>query len=310
MPIPEMKRCVIATRESRLALWQAEHVRSRLSALHPGLEVVLLGMTTRGDQVLDRPLAQVGGKGLFIKELETALESGAADLAVHSMKDVPAELPPGFALEVIDARADARDALVSNRYRSLAELPHGAVVGTSSARRASQIKARFPHLELRSLRGNVETRLRKLDAGDYAVIVLAAAGLRRLGLEARITSLIDPVESLPAVGQGALAAEFRVDRPDVAELVAGLVDAPTRSCVLAERAFSHRLAGSCEVPLAGHATVDGDRLLLRGLVAMPDGSRVVRGEVTGHPADAVSLGESLAERLIAQGARSILDSLG
>lgn len=300
---------MIATRESRLALWQAEHVQTRLRELYPQLEVALLGMTTRGDQVLDRPLAQIGGKGLFVKELETALAEGRADLAVHSMKDVPMTLPDGFALDVFGPREDARDALVSNRYRSLAELPPGAVVGTSSLRRECQIRAKYPHLEISSLRGNVETRLRKLDEGQYSAIVLAAAGLRRLGLGGRIAALLDTAESLPAVGQGALAVEFRSDRPDVAALLEAYRDPPTRACVTAERAFSHKLAGSCDVPLAGHADLVGGQLRLRGLVATRDGSRLVQDEVRGAGADATRLGEALAERLLDRGAQAILETL-
>jgi hydroxymethylbilane synthase len=309
MSVPPLDNCVIATRESRLALWQAEHVQTRLRELYPQLVVSLLGMTTRGDQVLDRPLAQIGGKGLFVKELETALAEGRADLAVHSMKDVPMTLPDGFSLDVFGPREDARDALVSNRYRSLVELPPGAVVGTSSLRRECQIRARYPHLEVKSLRGNVETRLRKLDEGHYAVIVLAAAGLRRLGLGDRIAALLDTAESLPAVGQGALAVEYRTDRPDVAALLEAYRDPATFACVTAERAFSRKLAGSCDVPLAGHADLADGRLRIRGLVATRDGSRLVQDEVRGAADDAAALGEALAGRLLDRGAQAILETL-
>jgi len=309
MSVPLPKSCVIATRESRLAMWQAEHVRARLRTLYPQLEVTLLGMTTRGDQVLDRPLAQIGGKGLFVKELETAMFEGRADIAVHSMKDVPMTLPDGFALDVFGPREDARDALVSTRYRSLAEMPEGAVVGTSSLRRECQIRSRYPHLAVASLRGNVETRLRKLDEGQYAAIVLAAAGLRRLGLGDRIAALLDTSDSLPAVGQGALAIEYRSDRGDVAAMLAPTRDAETVACVTAERAYSHRLAGSCDVPLAGFARMEGAELVLRGLVATRDGARLVKDEVRGDPASAQRIGENLAQRLLERGADAILESL-
>jgi hydroxymethylbilane synthase len=300
---------VIATRESALALWQARHIQSRLAALYPRTEFALLGMTTQGDQILDSPLARIGGKGLFIKELEDALQQGRADLAVHSMKDVPMQLLPGFSLAAITEREDPRDAFVSNNFRSLEELPPGSVVGTASLRRESQIRARFPRLEVRTLRGNVQTRLRKLDEGQYAAIILAAAGLKRLGLEERITRLLPPDESLPAVGQGALGIECMEGRADVAGLLAALNDADTAACVRAERAMSRALAGSCQVPLGGFAELDGTRLRLRGFVATPDGRRMARSEAEGPAERPEALGETLAQKLRTLGADEILASL-
>jgi hydroxymethylbilane synthase len=300
---------VIATRESALALWQARHVQAELQRLYPGRSVSILGMTTEGDRNLGSSLAKIGGKGLFVKELEDALADGRADIAVHSMKDVPMHLPPGFALAATLERADPRDAFVSNRYRGLAELPAGARVGTSSLRRECQLRANFPQLLIEPLRGNVQTRLRKLDEGQYDAIILAAAGLKRLGLSGRITALLQPAQSLPAVGQGALGIECREERADVFELLAPLVHAPTRQCVLAERAFSRALAGSCNVPLAGFAEIEGGQLRLRGLVGAPDGSRVIRGEAAGDPAAAETLGEALAAELRSRGAADILSAL-
>lgn len=302
-------RVVIATRESALALWQARHIQSRLAALYPRTEFALLGMTTQGDQILDSPLARIGGKGLFIKELEDALQQGRADLAVHSMKDVPMQLLPGFALAAITEREDPRDAFVSKNFRSLEELPPGSVVGTASLRRESQIRARFPRLEVRTLRGNVQTRLRKLDEGQYAAIILAAAGLKRLGLGERITRLLPPDESLPAVGQGALGIECMEGRADMAGLLAALNDADTAACVRAERAMSRALAGSCQVPLGGFAELNGARLRLRGFVATPDGSRMARSEAEGPADRPEALGETLAQKLRALGADEILASL-
>lgn len=302
-------RLVIATRESRLALWQAEHVRARLQALYPACSVELLGLTTRGDQILDRPLAKVGGKGLFIKELETALLDGSADLAVHSMKDVPMDMAPEFALAAILERELPLDAFVSNRYASLDDLPPGAVVGTSSLRREAQLHARHPYLAVSPLRGNLDTRLRKLDEGQFDAIILAAAGLTRLGLAERIRSVIPADESLPAVGQGAIGIEVRADRHDLIALLAPLADAPTNCCVRAERAVSRALAGSCEVPLGAHARLDGDTLHLTGFVACPDGSRIARAELAGPAAEPEALGQALAEQLRAQGAAEILAAL-
>lgn len=302
-------RIVIASRESKLALWQAEHVQAQLRALYPDCAVSIFGMTTRGDQILDRTLNKVGGKGLFVKELEQALERGEADIAVHSMKDVPAELPAGFALMVAGKREDPRDAFVSNRYSSLSELPVGAIVGTSSLRRESQLRARFAHLRVEPLRGNVETRLRKLDEGQYAAIILAAAGLIRLGLAQRVRATLEPEHSIPAVGQGALGIEYRADRDDIADWLAPLAHSDTMFAVMAERAFSKRLGGSCEVPLGCYATRDGDDLMLSGFVAAPDGTKLVRASLQGSIARAEELGIDLAQQLIAQGAGDILAAL-
>ncbi|MBK7900305.1 MAG: hydroxymethylbilane synthase [Azonexus sp.] len=301
---------VIASRESRLALWQAEHVRDRLSALNPGATVSILGMTTQGDQILDRPLAQIGGKGLFIKELEVAMAEGRADLAVHSMKDVPMVMPEGFVLAAISERENPRDAFVSNRYASLDDLPAGAVVGTSSLRREALLRARYPQLEIRSLRGNLDTRLRKLDEGQYDAIILAGAGLIRLGLKDRIRSLLTPEQSLPAPGQGALGIELVAGAGAMAAVVAPLNDAVTAQCVRAERAFSRALGGSCQVPLGAYAIIEDDgRLWLRGFVATPDGKDMVAGELRGDPAADEALGQELADRLRTQGAGAILEKL-
>lgn len=301
----------IATRESALALWQANHVRDQLLRLYPGLEVEILGMTTEGDRRLGGSLAKIGGKGLFVKELENALAEQRADIAVHSMKDVPMHLPAGFRIAAVSEREDPRDAFVATRYRGLHELPAGGAVGTSSLRRESQIRARFPHLEVLPLRGNVNTRLRKLDEGQYAAVILAAAGLRRLGLEARITALLAPEESLPAAGQGALGIECREERGDLVQLLAPLNHVETAWCVQAERAVSRALSGSCVVPLGAYARREGDAVRLRGFVASPDGVRMVRGEVvcTSMQRDPESLGLELAELLAAGGAREILAAL-
>lgn len=302
----EPQRLVIATRASRLALWQAEHVRSRLQALYPACAVELLTLTTRGDQILDRTLSKVGGKGLFVKELETALLDGRADLAVHSLKDVPVELQPPFELCTVLERADPRDAFVSNDYASLAELPDGAVVGTSSLRRESQLRARHPHLRVQPLRGNLDTRLGKLDRGEYAAIILAAAGLQRLELGGRIRSLIDPADSLPAAGQGALGIEIRDGRPELRAWLAPLAHPDTMACAAAERAVSRVLGGSCQVPLAAYARVQQGRLSLQALVASPDGTRIVRAEGQGAAAQAADIGTDVARRLLAEGAQDIL----
>lgn len=303
------QRIVIASRESALAMWQARHVRSHLTALYPGADVIILGLTTEGDRRLGASLAQIGGKGLFVKELEDALLARRADLAVHSLKDVPMTLAAGLVLAAIIERADPRDAFVSRQYQRLTDLPAAARVGTSSLRRASQLRARHPGLRIEPLRGNVPTRLRKLDAGDYEAIVLAAAGLKRLGLEDRITALLSPEESLPAVGQGALALECRADRSDVRAWLEPLHHAATAACVAAERSFSRALAGSCNVPLGGYAELSGARLRLRGFVATPDGTRIVSGEAQG-PVDAPdALGQTLAAKLRKQGAAEILAAL-
>jgi len=307
---PSPERIVIATRESRLALWQAEHVKARLEALYPACRVELLGMTTRGDQILDRPLAKIGGKGLFVKELEAALLDGQADIAVHSMKDVPMQLGEPFALPCISAREVPLDAFVSNRYANLGELPPGAVVGTSSLRRESQLHARYPYLGVTSLRGNLDTRLRKLDEGQYDAIILAAAGLKRLGLADRIRAELSAEDSLPAAGQGALGIECLAGRPEVAAWLAPLNDADTSACVRAERAVARALAGSCEVPLGAYAEMRAGALWLRGFVALPDGSRMVRAERESRAEDAEALGLALAEDLRAQGAEEILAELG
>ncbi len=302
-------RLVIASRESRLALWQAEHIRSRLAACYAEAQVDILGMTTRGDQILDRPLAAIGGKGLFIKELEVAMAEGRADLAVHSLKDVPMDMPDGFVLAAIPAREIPFDALVSPRYASLSELPPGAVVGTSSLRRAALLRARLPQLRIESLRGNLDTRLRKLDAGDYDAIILAAAGLIRLGLSGRIRAVLSAEESLPAPGQGALGIEIPAGRPELARWLAPLADAATTVCVSAERAFSRALGGSCQIPLGAYATLEAETLHLRGFLATPDGRRMVQGELSGAPTEAEALGRTLATRLRAEGGESILAEL-
>lgn len=290
-------------------MWQAEHIRDRLRALHAGCVVDILGMTTRGDQILDVTLSKIGGKGLFVKELEVALEAGRADLAVHSMKDVPMELPPGFTLAVIGEREDPRDAFVSSRYAHLSDLPPGSVVGTSSLRREAQLRARYPHLVVKPLRGNVGTRLKKLDEGQFDAILLAAAGLKRLGLGARIRSLLSVEDSIPAAGQGALGIEIRSDRDDVAELLAPLDHPETAACVRAERQVSRVLGGSCQVPLGAHAVLDGGILRIAGFVARPDGSAFIHDRAEGDPADPEAVGQILADRLLAQGARAVLDSI-
>jgi len=302
-------RLVIASRESALAMWQAEHIRDRLRALYPQTEVSILGMTTQGDQILDVSLSKIGGKGLFVKELETALEDGRADLAVHSLKDVPMNMPEGFVLAAIGEREDPHDAFVSNQYENLAALPAGSVVGTSSLRRESQLRARFPHLIVEPLRGNVQTRLRKLDEGQYAAIILAAAGLKRLGLGERIRNIISSEDSLPAVGQGALGIECRADRADVIAALQPLHHPDTAACVLAERAMSRVLAGSCQVPLGGFAEVQNGKLRMRGFVASPDGVCMVHADLTGDIADPEALGKRIADALLAQGAGEILAAL-
>ncbi len=305
----EPTRLVIASRESVLALWQARHVQTLLGELYPRMALSILGMTTEGDRKLDASLAKIGGKGLFVKELEEAIQGGRADIAVHSLKDVPMHLPEGFMLGAILARADACDALVSNKFASLSALPAGARVGTSSLRRESQLRVKYPRLKIEPLRGNVQTRLRKLDDGDYDAIILAAAGLRRLALEQRITAVLTPDEMLPAVGQGALAIECRSTRTDLLALLKPLHDHATAQCVYAERALSRALAGSCNVPLAGYAEISGTQLRLRGYVGAPDGTRQVSAQIEGAAADAETLGRALAQRLKALGADNILAAL-
>ncbi|MDR2624967.1 MAG: hydroxymethylbilane synthase [Zoogloeaceae bacterium] len=300
---------VIASRESRLALWQAEHIRARLAALYGDARVRVLGMTTQGDQILDRPLAQIGGKGLFIKELEAAMQAGRADLAVHSLKDVPMEMPPGFLLAAICARENPLDALVCHRYATLSDLPSGAIVGTSSLRREAVLRRRYPHLVIQSLRGNLDTRLKKLDEGQYDAIILAAAGLIRLGLAARIRALLPAEESLPAPGQGALGLEICAGREDAAAWIAPLHDAATAHCVRAERAFSRALGGSCQIPLGGYALLQEGELWLRGFIASPDGKNMLEGETRGHPEEDEALGVALAKELRRRGADAILAAL-
>lgn len=296
----------IATRKSPLALWQADYVRDRLIALNPGLRVELIKMTTQGDKILDTPLAKVGGKGLFVKELEQGMLRGDADLAVHSMKDVPVELPAGLHLAAICEREDPRDAFVSNHFKNLDDLPQGARVGTSSLRRQCQLRARRPDLQILDLRGNVNSRLKKLDDELYDCIILAAAGLKRLGFEQRITSFIETEQSLPAIGQGAVGIECRQEDPRINALLAPLNHALTRTCVEAERAMNHRLQGGCQVPIGGYAVLEKDSLWLRGLVGSPDGTRTIRGEIRGPQDKAAELGISLANDLLARGAEAIL----
>ena len=299
----------IATRKSPLALWQAEHVRDRLLALHPGLQVELLKMSTQGDRILDSPLAKIGGKGLFVKELEQGLLDGRADLAVHSMKDVPAELPDGLCLGAILDREDPRDAFVSVQYPGVDDLPEGARVGTSSLRRQCQLRARRPDLQILDLRGNVGTRLGKLDAGDYDAIVLACAGLKRLGLSERITHALTPEEMLPAIAQGVIGIECRADDRRVRDLIEPLNHAATAQRTAAERAMNAALAGGCQAPVAGYSLLNDGVIELRGLVGQPDGSEVIRGDIRGPAEQAAALGKQLAEDLLARGADTILAEL-
>jgi hydroxymethylbilane synthase len=299
----------IATRQSRLALWQAEHVAALLRNKHPELKVELVPMTTQGDRILDRPLADIGGKGLFIKELELAMSEQRADIAVHSMKDVPSDMPPGFMLAAMLPRADPRDAFVSVRYQTFASLPQGARVGTSSLRRQCQLKHARPDLELITLRGNVDTRLRKLDENNYDAIILAAAGLIRLGLESRITEYFSAAQSVPAVGQGIIGIECRDDDPRNIAYVRALNDTQSWQCCVAERSFAQRLEGSCQSPIAGFATLSGEQLQLHGVIGSPDGSEMYRGSHTGTVADAEAIGVRLAEELLKDGAGSLLERL-
>lgn len=296
----------IATRDSLLALWQADYVSAALKTAHPGLEVELIKMKSRGDKILDTPLAKIGGKGLFVKELEEGMLRGDADIAVHSMKDVPMEFPEGLHLAVICDREDPRDAFVSNTYQSLDQLPEGAIVGTSSLRRQCQLLDIRPDLQIRFLRGNVQTRLRKLDDGEYDAIILASAGLIRLELGERITDFIETTAMLPAVGQGAVGIECRVDDDEIHRLLAPLNHAETFTRVSAERAMNHRLEGGCQVPIAGFAELNGDQISMRGLVGEPDGTKSIRAEINGPAAEAISLGEKLADDLLSQGAGEIL----
>jgi hydroxymethylbilane synthase len=299
----------IATRKSPLAMWQAEHVSALLTELHPGLEIRIVGMTTKGDKILDAPLAKVGGKGLFVKELEQGMLDGEADIAVHSMKDVPVDFPEGLHLAVIMDREDPRDAFVSNLYQDLDSLPEGACVGTSSLRRQCQLADRRPDLRIEPLRGNVNTRLAKLDAGEYDAIILAAAGLMRLGFESRIRGRIAPEDSLPAIGQGAIGIECRRADPRTNDMIARLHHRETAERVLAERAMNARLHGGCQVPIAGHAVIEGDRLRLKGLVGTPDGARILRAESEGPRDEPEAIGTRVADDLLAQGAGEILSAL-
>ena len=300
----------IATRKSPLALWQAEEVARQLKIHHPDIEIEFIKMTTKGDKILDAPLAKVGGKGLFVKELEQGMLDGDADIAVHSMKDVPMEFPPGLHLPIIMEREDPRDAFVSNNFASLNDLPDNARIGTSSLRRQLQIKEAMPHAEMLDLRGNVNSRLQKLDNGDYDAIILASAGLIRLGFEDRIRSRIEPEQSLPAIGQGAVGIECRENDERIMSLLAPLNHADTHTRLTAERAMNHRLNGGCQVPIAGFAILEGDNIYLRGLVGRPDGSEVVRNEIRGPARQAVELGTELADKLLSQGADAILRELG
>ena len=299
----------IATRQSPLALWQAHFVKDALQKAHPNLAVELVTMVTRGDVLLDTPLAKVGGKGLFVKELELAILEGRADLAVHSMKDVPVDFPDGLGLVTICEREDPRDAFVSNHYSSLQALPHGAIVGTCSLRRQCQIKEARPDIVIKELRGNVGTRLAKLDAGEFDAIVLAAAGLKRLKLEQRIASFISPEQSLPAVGQGAVGIECRLDDQRLLKLLEPLNHSDTYDRVLCERAMNLTLQGGCQVPIGSYTELEGDQIWLRALVGEPDGSQVIRGEIRGSRQQAERLGIELAQQLLEQGARDILNKL-
>ena len=304
-----MKTLKIATRQSPLALWQAEHIRARLEALHADLKVELVTFVTQGDKILDTPLAKIGGKGLFVKELEAALMDGRADLAVHSMKDVPMALPEGLSLSVICEREDPLDAFVSNTYESFDALPQGAKVGTSSLRRKCQILKARPDLEIIDLRGNVGTRLSKLDAGNYDAIILASAGLKRLGLAERIRHTITPEQSLPAVGQGALGLECRTDDQAVLDLILPLLHAETDACVRAERAFNAYLEGGCQVPIAGYATLSDGQISIEGRVGSVDGTTLLKARLKGDVADAEHLGVVLAQDLLSQGAGELLKAL-
>ncbi|MFZ7203335.1 hydroxymethylbilane synthase [Avibacterium avium] len=304
------KQIKIATRRSPLALWQANYIKDRLTQLYPQLTVELVPMVTKGDVILDTPLAKIGGKGLFVKELENALLNGEADIAVHSMKDVPMQFPAGLGLSVICKREDPRDAFVSNSYRTLDELPEGAVVGTSSLRRQCQLKALRPDLNIQSLRGNVGTRLSKLDNGDYDAIILASAGLIRLGMADRIASFIDTETSLPAAGQGAVGIECRTDDVETQQLLAPLADAETTACVLAERAMNNHLQGGCQVPIAGYAVIRDNQLYLKALVGKTDGSLIIRAENQSAVENSQELGVQVAESLLKQGANEILQALG
>jgi hydroxymethylbilane synthase len=304
-----LKTLRLGTRKSQLALWQAHYVRHELERHHPGLKVELVTMTTEGDRILDRNLAQIGGKGLFIKELETGLLDGRIDIAVHSLKDVTVGFPPGLHLAAVCEREDPHDAFLSSRYETLASLPPGARVGTSSLRRQCQLRAAYPQLQIHPLRGNVNTRLSRLDAGEYDAIILAVAGVKRLGLAARIRERLDPAVILPAVGQGAVCIECRIEDATTNALLAPLEHRATRLCVTAERSMNAHLQGGCQVPIGGYAELHGEVLHLRGLVGAPDGSRLLRAEARGPAAAAEALGQQLARELLARGAGDILDKV-
>lgn len=301
-------KLIIASRRSRLALWQANHIKESLEVNE--YQVEILGMTTQGDQILDQPLSSIGGKGLFIKELEVALQERRADLAVHSMKDMPMDLPDGFSLAAITRREDVRDAFVSNKFNSLAELPAGSIVGTSSLRRQGQLLRKFPLLKIKSLRGNLDTRLAKLDADEYDAIILAAAGLKRLGLDHRIRSEIDPKVIIPAAGQGALGIEILNDRPDLLEAVGALTDIETTICVRAERAFSKRLGGSCQLPIGAYAEIGQHQtFIMQGVIVMPDGSDIITANCKGPWKEAEKLGISMAEAMLARGGKKMIEKI-
>lgn len=299
----------IATRKSQLALWQAEHVASLLRSAHAGLQVELVPLSTKGDRIQDRSLAAIGGKGLFIKELEAALEDGRADIAVHSMKDVPGELPDGLTIAMVLPRADPCDALIANGAKGLQDLARGARVGTSSLRRQAQLLSARPDLKIEALRGNVDTRLRRLDSGELDAIILACAGLIRLGWESRITARLQPTECLPAVSQGIIGVECRTGDASTHALLEVLNDPDTRTAMDAERAFAGQLGGSCQSPIAAYAILQGNQLTLHGLVAEPDGSRLLRDSMVGNPSDAVQMGRQLADRVMAAGAGALLERL-
>ena len=304
-----IKKIIIASRESPLAMWQAEHIKTQLNLLYPDLTIQIKGFKTQGDIILDKSLATIGGKGLFIKELEQALLNKDADLAVHSMKDLPMNIMEDFQLAAITKREDPRDAFISELYNSLDDLPAGSVVGTSSLRRQSQIKAKYPHLEIRPLRGNLQTRLNKLKKGDYAAIILAAAGLIRLGLKEKITMFLETNISIPAVGQGALGIEILSGNEELHTLIKPLNDENSARCVLAERMVSRSLAGSCTVPLGAYAFIEKESLIINGFVATPDGNHFIHAETKGDKAQFYSLGESLSQLLIDQGAKELLSEL-
>lgn len=304
-----MKTITIATRESQLAMWQATHIQTQLQSLHPELTIHILGMTTKGDQILNKALSKIGGKGLFVKELETALLEGRADIAVHSMKDVPMLLPEGLQLAAICRREEPYDAFVSNQYNRLTDLPAGAIVGTSSLRREAQLRARLPHLTVTPLRGNVQTRLKRLDQEEYNAIILAAAGLVRLGLHERIRERISVENSLPAPGQGALGIEIFTHREDLHTLLAPLNHEQTTACVTAERSLAREMGGSCQIPLGAYAQQTGQTLHLRAMLALPDGSTLLTAEQTAPANEAESLGKQVAHQLNQHGAQALLQQI-